>query len=114
MTQGSISEALAAEISLTPSVSIPADARSVSKRMLIDHVGITYMGAAMTEQALLAYARELGGRATLIGFPLRVPAELAAVVNGQNCRANDFNETGPGTDVGPRCVHTALAVGQRT
>ena len=43
----------------------------------------------------------------------RVPAEIAAGVNGQNCRATNFEESGPGRHIGPLCVHTALAVGQR-
>lgn len=110
-----VTRALAAEIANTPFDSIPATALAAAKRLLIDHVGITYMGAAFTGSALHAYAREVGGRpeAVLIGTDLRVPAELAAGINAQVCRNTDFEETGPGTHVGPLCVHTALAVGQR-
>ena len=110
-----VTRALATEIANTPLDSIPATAMAAAKRLLIDHVGITYMGAAFTGSALHAYAREIGGRpeAVVIGTDLRVPAELAAGINAQICRNTDFEETGPGTHVGPLCVHTALAVGQR-
>ena len=106
---------LAAEVAETPFDTIPASALEAIKRLVIDHVGITYMGAVFTGKALLAYAEELGGRpeAALIGAGLKVPAELAAGINAQLCRNTDFEETGPGTHVGPLIAHTALAVGQR-
>ena len=110
-----VTQALAAEIANTPLDTIPASAMAAAKRLLIDHIGITYLGAAFTGAALHAYAREIGGRpeAVVIGAGLRVPAELAAGINAQVCRNTDFEETGPGTHAGPLCVHTALAVGQR-
>ena len=99
----------------TPTESIPVNAIEASKRLLIDHVGITYMGAALTGAPLIAYARDVGGRADamLLGSDLRVPAEMAAGINGQFCRATNFEDSGPGRHVGPLCVHSALAVGQR-
>lgn len=111
----SVAQTLAAEISDTAFSDLPQAAWEQSKRLIIDHVGITYMGAALTGKDLLAYAKDLGGRAdaVLIGEGTRVPAEIAAGVNGQNCRATNFEESGPGRHIGPLCVHTALAVGQR-
>ncbi|MBM3502576.1 MAG: MmgE/PrpD family protein [Alphaproteobacteria bacterium] len=111
----SVTRRLAAEIAETRIEAIPPAALAAMQRLLIDHVGITYMGAAFTGRALFSYARELGGRgeAVLIGDGVRAPAELAAGINSQTCRNTDFEETGPGTHVGPLCVHTALAVGQR-
>ncbi|MSO65431.1 MAG: hypothetical protein EXQ85_06505 [Alphaproteobacteria bacterium] len=110
----SVTRTLAAEVAETPSAAIPGTARAAIKRLLIDHVGIAYMGAAFTGKPLHSYANELGGRpeAVLIGSGTRVAAELAAGVNAQLCRNTDFEETGPGTHVGPLIVHTALAVGQ--
>lgn len=106
---------LAGEIADTATAAVPAAAIAAIHRLVIDHVGITYLGAAFTGAALHAYARELGGRpeAVLIGGSLRVTAELAAGVNAQLCRNTDYEETGPGTHIGPLVVHTALAVGQR-
>ena len=114
-TNHQVTRTLAVEIATTAFDAIPASAIAAAKRLLIDHIGITYMGAAFTGAALHAYAREIGGRpeAVVIGAGLRVPAELAAGINAQLCRNTDFEETGPGTHVGPLCVHTALAVGQR-
>ena len=111
----SVTAKLAAEVAETPFDAIPGSALEAIKRLVIDHVGITYMGAVFTGEALIAYAQELGGRpeAVLIGAGIKVPAELAAGINAQLCRNTDFEETGPGTHVGPLIAHTALAVGQR-
>lgn len=112
---GSLTGALAREMAETPADAVPAEAMDAARRLIVDHVGITYMGAALTGPALFDYARDLGGRAdaVLIGAGIRVPAELAAGVNGQHCRATNFEESGPGRHIGPLCVHTALAAGQR-
>ena len=111
----SVTTKLAAEVAETPFDAIPGSALEAIKRLVIDHVGITYMGAVFTGEALIAYAQELGGRpeSVLIGAGIKVPAELAAGINAQLCRNTDFEETGPGTHVGPLIAHTALAVGQR-
>ena len=60
----------------------------------------------LTCQYLLDYARDVGGKpeAVLIGTDLKVPADMAAGINGHLCRTTDFEETGPGTHVGPLCV----------
>ncbi len=111
----SVTQMLATEIAETTLEGIPQSALAAAKRLVIDHVGITYMGAALTGKGILEYAQDVGGRpeAVLIGGGIKVPAEVAAGVNGHLCRTTDFEETGPGTHVGPLCVHTALAVGQR-
>ncbi len=110
-----ITQFLAHEFAATSHDAIPSSSRAAVQRLIVDHVGITYMGAAFTGNAILAYAKELGGppEAVMIGGGAQVPAELAASVNAQLCRNTDFEETGPGTHVGPLVVHTALAVGQR-
>ena len=112
----SITRTLAREIADTRLMDIPSDAYAAAKRLVIDQIGITYMGYAFTGAALAKYARDLGGHpeAVLIGDGTRVPAELAAGINGQVCRNTDFEECGPGLHAGPLCVHVALAVGQRT
>ena len=111
----SATQFLAREFATTQYEDIPEASRAAVLRLIIDHVGITYMGAAFTGQAVHAYAKELGGgaEAVLIGSGVRLPAELAAGVNAQLCRNTDLEETGPGTHLGPLIVHTALAVGQR-
>ena len=113
--QETLTRLLAREISATPVDAIPKFAMEGLTRLIVDHVGITYMGAALSGPALFGYARDLGGRAdaVLIGDGASVPAEMAAGVNGQHCRMTNFEESGPGRHLGPLCVHTALAVGQR-
>lgn len=115
MTSSKITEALAAEVAETDDGDIPDRARRAIETLILDHVGIAYMGAALTGAPLIAFARDQGGRAdaVLLGSDLRVPAALAAGLNGQFSRATNFEETGPGRHIGPLCVHTALAVGQR-
>lgn len=113
--QETLTRKLAREMATTPVEAIPAFAMESFAGLFVDHVGITYMGAALSGPALFGYARDLGGRAdaVLIGDGTRVPAEMAAGVNGQHCRMTNFEESGPGRHLGPLCVHTALAVGQR-
>ena len=111
----SITATLGAAVADTPLDAIPAAALDAAKRLLIDHIGTTHMGAALTGAPLIAYARDLGGRpdAILFGTDIRIPAEMAAGINGQFCRATNYEDSGPGRHVGPLCVHTALAVAQR-
>ena len=111
----SATTALAREVIETPATVIPDTATAAIRRLAVDHVGITYMGAALTGKGLHAYALDMGGRpdAVLIGSSARVPMEVAASLNAQFCHVTDFHETGPGLHVGPLCFHAALAVGQR-
>ena len=113
--KGSVTVALAREVVETQTAAIPAAATAAMKRLAVDHIGISYMGAALAGKGLHSYALDLGGRpdAVLIGHGARVPAEIAAGINAQSCHVTDFHETGPGLHVGPLCFHTALAVGQR-
>lgn len=106
---------LAQEMHATQWKDIPAVAQDAAKRLLIDQLGITFMGAAFTGKELHAYADALGGReeALLFGTNLRLPSELAAGINAQACRNTNFEESGPGYHIGPLCVHVALAVGQQ-
>lgn len=110
-----VTQFLAAEMHDTRWADIPEVAREAVRRLLVDQVGITFMGAAFTGKELQAYAAALGGReeALLFGTTLRVPSEIAAGINAQVCRNTNFEESGPGMHIGPLCVHVALAVGQQ-
>ncbi len=110
-----VTQFLAAEMHDTRWADIPEIAREAARRLLVDQVGITFMGAAFTGSALHAYAAALGGApdALLFGTTLRVPSEVAAGINAQVCRNTNFEESGPGYHIGPLCVHVALAVGQQ-
>ncbi|MSO64727.1 MAG: hypothetical protein EXQ85_02795 [Alphaproteobacteria bacterium] len=110
-----VTQQLAEEIAGTRAADVPPVARERIKRLLIDQIGVSYLGYALTGKALAAYARDVGGppEAVLIGDGSRVSAEMAAAFNAQVCRNTDFEETGPGPHAGPVMAHTALAVGQR-
>jgi 2-methylcitrate dehydratase PrpD len=110
-----VTERLASEIAVTPAAAIPPGAVAAIKRLVVDHVGITYMGAALHGAPLLEFAKDQGGRAdaVLLGDGARVPAEIAAGVNGQHCRVTNWEDSGPGRHIGPLTVHTALAMAQR-
>lgn len=87
---------------------------------ITDTVGIS-VAALDTEpvRAALALAREWGGapQSTLIGFPDRAPASVAALVNGTAAHALDFDDTHlpsilhPSASVVPAALAVAEAVG---
>lgn len=109
-----VTAALVREVTGTTFDDIPQAAIDRITRLLVDSVGLCFMGYEVTGRRLCAYAAGLGGpeEAVLVGDGRRVPAEMAAAVNAQVARDTDFEETGPGLHAGPAMVHTALAVGQ--
>ena len=111
-----VTRTLAEEIVRTDRDCIPDDAADLARSMLVDHVGIAFMGHRFTGEGLIGNARDLGGQedAILLGTRYYAPAEVAAGVNGQLAQNAGMENTGPGLHAGPLVVHTALAVGQRT
>ena len=57
----SITQSLAREVAGTAFNDIPESAIAAVKRLVVDHLGITYMGAALTGKGILDYARDVGG-----------------------------------------------------
>lgn len=111
----SVTAQLSEEIVATLFEDVPEQATQRMKRLMIDSVGVAFVGYEATGSQLSAYATEVLGNeeATIIGDGRRVPCGLAAGINAQIARDTDFEETGPGLHAGPSIVHTALAVGQR-
>lgn len=111
----SITQQLAEEIAAVTLADVPDAARLQVRRLIVDQVGVAFLGARITGAAYEGYARALGGTpdAVLMGTTLRVPAELAAGINAQVCRNTDYEETGPGLHAGPVVAMAALAVGER-
>lgn len=83
--------------------------------LLVDQIGVTYMGYDFTGKELAAYACDHGGKAEalIIGTDQKTSCDLAAGINAQVGRNTDFEDTGPGLHPGPLIVHTALAIAQR-
>lgn len=98
---------------------VPAEvAESVALRVL-DVLGICCAASTMgTSHAAMAYAADQGGRpeATAIGVPERLPAPLAAFVNGVLAHSLDYDDTHLASVLHPSAsvVPAALAAGQAT
>ena len=71
----SVTRNLAEEIVRTDRDCIPDDAADLVRSMLVDHVGIAFMGHRFTGEGLIGYARDLGGQedATLLGTRYYAP-----------------------------------------
>lgn len=75
---------------------VPAEARDVAKRCIVDLVGVAIAGAALPQSRRLAgYARQFSapGPATLFDFSDRLSAVGAALVNANAGHILDFDDT---------------------
>jgi len=61
-SEGDVSQMLTAEVVATPFHAIPRACIDATQNLLIDHVGITYMGTAHISRELIAYAKDIGGQ----------------------------------------------------
>ncbi|MFQ5342361.1 MAG: MmgE/PrpD family protein, partial [Anaerolineae bacterium] len=108
---------LASNIVNTRYEDIPREHVEVEKLAVLDIIGVTAAGATSPGcEALVEYARETGGReeSTILMYGDRVPAEIAALVNGTLARALDFEVCGGGPSHSHApCVPTAFAVGEK-
>jgi len=98
--------------------SLPAEVVSTLKRIVLDTLGTTLAANTLGEgvQPLVEMARSAGGAAesTLIGFGQKVPAIMAALVNGGMAQALNYADTAEwGGHLGPTSVPAALAVAER-
>ncbi|MFD2768041.1 MmgE/PrpD family protein [Micromonospora eburnea] len=95
MTNPTLSTRLAA-FAVETAAQLPERIAADAQARIVDTVGIA-IAAMDTEpvRAALALAREWGGsrQATVLGFPDRVPAPVAALVNGTAAHALDFDDT---------------------
>lgn len=88
------------------------------RRSLLDFLGCA-IGATQlpTSQAISSFYQEMGGRseASILGSPAKLPAPLAAFVNGALAHGLDFDEghTAAGSHPGAVIFPAALAAGQR-
>lgn len=96
MTDVTTLSARLAEFAVATAAELPQRIADDSRARITDTVGIS-IAARDSEpvQAALALAREWGGnpQATLLGFSDRVPAPVAALVNGTAAHALDFDDT---------------------
>ncbi|MCS6800864.1 MAG: MmgE/PrpD family protein [Chloroflexota bacterium] len=91
-----VTAALARFYAETSYAAIPAEAVHEAKRAILDGLGVGLGGADHpSADILLQYARRVGERpeAQVWGRPERLPAELAALVNGHQEHVLDFDDT---------------------
>lgn len=100
--------ALAEHIARTRYEDIPASAADVTKKSLLDGLGVTLAAGTLGEgcQSCVSLAMEGGGKeeSTIIGFGVRVPAIMAAFANGSMAHALDFEDTHEGALVHPNAA----------
>jgi 2-methylcitrate dehydratase PrpD len=97
---------------------LPTEVVAMLKRIVLDTLGTTLAANTLDEatQPLLRVARGLGGapESTLLGLGDRVPAPLAALVNGGMAQALNYADTATdGSHLGPTAVPAALAAAER-
>lgn len=96
---------------------IPADAVDITKKAILDDVGIAFLGYDLEGGPVIEYARAVGEgapEATLIGDGGKVSCLAAAGANAQMAQDTDFNETGPGHHIISPIAQTAISVAERT
>lgn len=109
----------------TPFEAFPADVIEDARLRLVDALSCAVGGASVPGNlAMLDLVRSAGGskQATILSHGDKVPVDRAAMLNSLNCRAFDFEVTGPeaeGANAGKMVGHvcsttepTALAVGE--
>jgi 2-methylcitrate dehydratase PrpD len=75
---------------------IPREALHEARRAILDGLGVSLGGVDdPSAEILMSYCRSIGGRgqAQVWGRPERLPAEFAALVNGQQAHILDFDDT---------------------
>lgn len=96
---------------------LPSEVISVLKRVVLDTLGTTLAANTLGEgvEPLVKMALGMGGspESTLIGFGDKVPAAMAALVNGGMAQALNYADTAElGGHLGPTSVPAALAVAE--
>lgn len=98
--------------------SIPADVSHDAIWRLSDTIGVALVGARLEHSgALRSFLDDAGGGGpcTVIGFGVRAPAQIAALVNGALAHGADFDDTHGQAllHISSVVVPTALALGER-
>lgn len=97
---------------------LPANVVAKAKSCVLDNLGLAVGGSAsQASRAVLSVLERLGGpeEATVLAGKVRLPAHVAALVNGTMCHSNDFTDTILKTVIhcGPVVVPAALAMCER-
>jgi len=91
----SLSEQLSRFVAETSFETLPPEAVARAKGAILDTIGVALAGCreeAVTIVALRAQKSSASGEASVLGWPLRLPAESAALINGTAVHALDFDD----------------------
>jgi len=118
MQQHYLANGLAEFIGTVEYGALPAEIVVKAKSCLLDNLGLAAGGSESgASRAVFGALDRLGGpeEATVVSRKRRMPAHLAALVNGTMCHSNDFTDTILKTVIhcGPVVVPTALAMCER-
>ena len=118
MSESTLAEELAEFAHGTRYEDLPADVVESVKMRILDTLGIAVAAAPLdTSRASRAWAIEQGGSpvAAAVGVPTRLPAPLAAFVNGVLAHSLDYDDTHLPSVLHPSAavVPAALAAGER-
>lgn len=96
---------------------IPAEAIEIAKKDILDTLGVAIAGCSEPGgKELMTLVEEWGGKeeSTVIGFGKKMPAPLAALVNGTTAHALDYDDVILSTGhVGVIVIPSAFAVAER-
>ncbi|HYB43810.1 MAG TPA: MmgE/PrpD family protein, partial [Candidatus Methylomirabilis sp.] len=109
-------ESLAAWSSALDPGALPAPAVHAAKRCVLDAIGVGLAGASTpwVERVLaVARAQEPPPRVRIIGWPDRLSAALAALVNGTAVHALDYDDDPAACHIGAVVIPASLAVAEQ-
>lgn len=111
---GTLTGAICEHVAAFDASTLPREARDGAARALLDGLGVMLAASGMADEVkpFHAYALDQGGtpEATILGFGDRVPAPLAAFVNGAMAHALDFEDTFDAAPVHPNASLLAAAL----
>jgi len=110
--------AIARSVVRTRFEALPSKAVELTKQDILDTLGCCIAGSsAAAGKEVVELGREFGGKpeSTIIAFGDKMPAPMAAFINGTTGHALDFDDTHDKAvlHVGPAAVSAALAVAER-
>jgi 2-methylcitrate dehydratase PrpD len=113
-----LSSILARHVAQMRYETLPPATVTATKRSLLDALGVTLAASSLVPECMpfVKYARESRGKpeSSIIGFPGKVPAAMAAFANGSMAHALDFEDAYDRAPVHPNApaVPAALAAAQ--
>jgi len=114
-----LSAELARFVSETGFEDLPPEAVVQAKRAILDTLGVALAGCREEGPSIvarLAHERAASGRASVLGWPLRLPPQEAALVNGTAAHALDYDDVNASMRGHPSApvLPAALALAQET